>query len=255
MSNMEDVNAVFENGQFVDRVFPDEDTIMMRTWYDTPRWKFFYKGLMFNLKRNFTGRFGFLTNFSWMWRTYRKVEWDPGDPDQFVYPSPSSLDMENYGRRWSFHFSAFYRLPFDITIATYINGNDGSFIADETGDYEWDASSARIYLRSNNRRVTDIIWSAYNEYYVGKQWGSSGRRTDPLWSINFRLAKSVNIDRFRVEAAIDFFNVFNWCAYSSFSSNDIRRDIVDEDNPVNIYQRQTSPQPPRSAQLSLKFRF
>jgi len=36
MSNMEDVNEVFENGQFVDRVFPDEDTIMMRTWYDTP---------------------------------------------------------------------------------------------------------------------------------------------------------------------------------------------------------------------------
>lgn len=255
MSNMEDVNAVFENGQFVDRIFPDEDTIWMRTWYDNPRWKFSYKGLMFNLKRSFTGKWGFLTNFSWMMRTHRRVEFDTLDPKQFVYPSPSSLDMENYGRRWSFHFSAFYRLPFDITIATYINGNDGLFISDETGDYEWDDSSARIYLRSNNRRVNDIIWQASNEYYVGKKWGTSGRRTDPLWMINLRLAKGLNIDRYRLEVAIDFFNVFNWSAYSSFSSNDIRRDFVDDDNPINIYQRQTSPQPPRSAQLSLKLSF
>jgi len=253
MSNMEDVNAVFENGQFVDRVFPDEDTIWMRTWYDTPRWKFFYKGLLFNLKRSFTGKWGFMTNFSWMWRTYRRVEWDPGDPKQFVYPSPSSVDMENYGRRWSFHFSAFYRLPFDILIATYINGNDGIFIADETGDYAWDQSADRIYL-SNGRRVNDIVWQASNEYYVGKKWGTSGRRADPLWSINVRLSKGINIDRFRVEAAVDFFNVFNWCAYSSFEVNDIRRDFVDATG-INHYARQTSPQPPRAAQLSLKISF
>jgi len=253
MSNTEDVNAIFENGEFVDRKFPDFNTIWMRTWYDPPRWKFYYKGLQFNLKRNFTGRWGFMANYSFMWRTYRKKEWDPGDPQQFVYPSPSSLDMENYGRRWAFHLSAFYRLPWDIMVSTYINGNDGIFIADTTGDYEWDQSAPRITL-SNGRRVSDIVWLAANDYYVGKKWGTSGRRTDPLWIINLRLSKGININRFRLEAALDVFNVFNWAAYSSFETNDIRRDYVDSSG-INHYTRKTSPQAPRSAQLSLRIVF
>jgi hypothetical protein len=253
MSNMEDINAVFQDGKFVDRKFSDYNTIWMRTWYDDPRWKFFYKGLQFNLKRNFTGRWGFLANYSLMWRTYRRVAWDPGNPEQFIYPSPSSLDMENYGRRWSLHISAFYRLPWDILVATYINGNDGIWIADTTGDYAWDATAPLVTL-SNGRRVSDIVWQTANDYYSGKQWGSTGRRTDPLWMVNLRFSKGVNIRKFRVQAALDVFNVFNWCAYSSWETNDIRRDYVDSSG-INRYQRQTSPQSPRAAQLSLNFQF
>jgi hypothetical protein len=231
----------------------------MRTWYDEPRWRFFYKGLMFNLKRNFAGRWGFMANYSLTWRTYRKTTWDPCDPQQFVYPNPSSLDMENYGRRWALHFSAFYRLPWDILISTFINGYDGIFIADETGDYEWDATSPQVTLRSRAsdgtyRRVSDIVWLAFNDYYVGKEWGSSGRRTDQVWTINLRLSKGINIKRFRIEGAIDFFNLFNWCAYSSFETNEIRRDYEDSSG-VNRYQRKTSPQSPRRAQFSLKIDF
>ncbi len=253
MSNMEDVNAVFEDGQFVDRRFPDYDTIWMRTWYDEPRWKFFYHGLQFNLRRNFTGRWGLLANYSLMWRTYRRVAWDPGNPEQFVYNSPSGLDMENYGRRWSLHISAFYRLPWDILVSTYINGNDGIFVADTTGDYAWDASAPRVTI-SNGRRVNDIVWQAANDYYTGKQWGTTGRRTDQLWEVNFRLSKGINFGRFRAEVMIDVFNVFNWTAYSSWSTNDIRRDYVDSSG-INQYKRQTSPQSPRAAQLSLKLNF
>ena len=253
MSNMEDINAVFEDGAFVDRLFPDYDTIWMRTWYDPPRWKFFYSGLQFNLRRNFTGKWGMLANYSLMWRTYRKTAWDPGDPNQFIYSSPSDLDMVDYGRRWAFHFSAFYTLPWDVTISTYINGNDGIFIADSTGDYAWDASAPRVTI-SNGRVVNDIVWQAANDYYTGHTWGTTGRRTDSLWEVNVRLAKGVMIGRFRVQAMIDVFNLFNWTAYSSWATNDIRRDYVDSSG-VNQYLRQTSPQRPRAAQLSLKLTF
>ena len=253
MSNMEDVNAIFENGQFVDRRFPDYDTIWERTWYDDPRWKFKYSGLQFNFKRNFVDNWGFMANYSLMWRTYRKLAWDPGDPQQFIYGDSSKLDMENYGRRWSLHISAFYRLPYDILLSTYINGNDGMFVADTTGDYEWDESAPRVTL-SNGRRVSDIVWQAANDYYTGKQWGSTGRRTDQLWIVNLRLSKGININRFRIEAAIDVFNAFNWANYSSFESNDIRRDYVDSSG-INHYTRKTSPQEPRAAQLSLKIEF
>ncbi len=253
MSNMEDVNAVFQDGKFVDRKFPGYNTIWMRTWYDPPRWKFFYKGLQFNLKRNFTGRWGFLVNYSLMWRTYRRTQWDPGNPEQFIYPNPSSLDMENYGRRWAFHISAFYRLPGDFLISTYINGNDGILIADTTGDYVWDQSAPLVTL-SNGRRVSDIVWQTANDYYAGKQWGSSARRTDPLWMVNLRLSKGLNVSRLRFELALDVFNIFNWCAYSSWETNDLRRDYVDSSG-INRYERQTSPQSPRAAQLSLNVRF
>jgi hypothetical protein len=253
MSNMEDVNAIFQDGKFVDRKFPAYNTIWMRTWYDPPRWKFFYKGLQFNVKRNFTGRWGFLANYSLMWRTYRRTQWDPGNPEQFIYPNPSSLDMENYGRRWAFHVSAFYRLPWDIMVATYINGNDGIWIADTTGDYAWDQSAPLVTL-SNGRRVSDIVWQAANDFYTGKQWGSTGRRTDPLWMVNLRFSKGLNISRLRFELALDVFNIFNWCAYSSWETNDIRRDYVDSSG-INRYLRQLSPQSPRAAQLSLNVRF
>ncbi len=253
MSNMEDVNAVFSNGAFVDRRFPGYDTIWERTWYDEPRWKFDYSGLQFNVKRNFVGSWGFMANYSLMWRNYRKLEWDPGDPNQFVYSSPSDLDMDHYGRRWALHISAFYRLPYDILLSTFINGNDGVFVADTNGDYAWDQSAPQVTL-SNGRRVGDIVWIANNDYYAGKQWGSQGRRTDSLWIVNLRLAKGVTIKQFRFEAALDLYNAFNWVNYSSFESNDIRRDFTDSAG-INHYTRQTSPQPPRSAQLSFKIQF
>ena len=125
-SYMEDVNAVFTNGAFTGRVFPDFDTIWMRTWYggDDRRWKFDYKGLQFNIKRNFTGRWGMMANYSLMWRKYYKLAFDPTDPKQFVYASPSDLDMNNYGIGWAVHVSAFYRLPWDILVSD-VHQRDG----------------------------------------------------------------------------------------------------------------------------------
>lgn len=246
-SYQEDINAVFADGKFVDRKFPDFNTIWQRTFYtgNDRRTKFDYKGLQFNIKRNFTGRWGMMANYSFHWRRYQKLAFDPTDPDQFVYPSPSSLNMDNYGIRWSFHLSAFYRFPLDIMVSAFVNGQSGIFVGDRTGDYDVNDSPPRVTL-SNGRRVSDILWIAQNSYYVGKQWGSQGRYTDDVWSVNIRLSKTFKIKRVRLEAMIDFYNAFNWAAYTSFQSVDIRHDY---------YDQKTSPQTPRAAQLSLKIGF
>ncbi|MBM3294254.1 MAG: TonB-dependent receptor [Candidatus Aminicenantes bacterium] len=254
-SYMEDVNAVFQNGEFVGRRFPEFDTIWMRTWYggDARRWKFDYKSLQFNVKRNFTGRWGLMANYSLMWRTYYKLLFDPTDAKQFVYASPRDLDMVNYGIRWAFHFATFYRLPWDILLSTFVNGTSGIFQADTTGDYAWDATAPTITL-ANGRRVANIAWQAKNNYFAGKKWGDQGRYTDDTWSVNVRLAKGVRLGKYRFEFACDVYNVFNWAAYSSYESTDIRRNFTDTAG-INRYANKIGPQTPRAAQLTFKVEF
>ncbi len=254
-SYMEDINAVFTNGQFTGRVFPDFDTIWQRTWYsgDERRWKFDYKGLQFNIKRNFTGRWGMMANYSLMWRKYFKLAFDPTDPDQFVYSSPSDLDMNNYGIRWAFHFSAFYRLPWDFLVSTFVNGTAGIWQNDTTGNYAWDATAPTITL-SNGRKVTNILWQSQNSHYAGGKWGQKGRYTDDIWTVNVRLSKAVRISKLNLELALDVYNVFNWTAYSSFDSLDIRRDYADSAG-LNRYRNKIGPQSPRAAQLMIKVAF
>ena len=157
----------------------------MKTWYggDERRWKFDYKGLLFNLRRNFSGRWGFMTNYSLMWRNYHQLQWDTYDPRQFVYADSSDLNWTNFGIRWAFHLSAFYRLPWDVLVSGYVSGQSGIYIQDETGDYAWDATAPLVTI-SNGRRVSDIAWQARNAYYVGKKWGESGRHTDDVWNVN-----------------------------------------------------------------------
>jgi hypothetical protein len=259
-SYMEDVNAIFTNGAFTGRIFPDFDTIWMRTWYggDDRRWKFDYKGLQFNIKRNFTGRWGMMANYSLMWRKYYKLKFDSTDPKQFVYSSPSDLDMNNYGIPWAIHVSAFYRLPWDILVSTFINGTSGIFMADVTGDYAWDATAPTIKLAPGQtgtvRTVTDIVWQAKNSYFAGKKWGAQGRRTDDLWTVNARLSKGFTFGKFRASLAIDIYNLFNWAAYQSWQSNDIRRNYTDTSG-VNWYMNKIAPQSPRAAQLTVKIEY
>jgi hypothetical protein len=259
-SYMEDVNAIFQNGAFAGRLFPDFDTIWMRTWYggDARRWKFDYKGLQFNIKRNFTGRWGLMANYSFMWRNYYKFQFDPTDQKQFVYSSSRDLDMKNYGIRWAFHLSAFYRLPWDVLVSAFVNGTSGIFQADVTGDYAWDATAPTIKLAPGQtgtiRTVSDIVWQAKNSYFAGKKWGSQGRTTDDNWSVNVRLAKGLRVSKVRFELAIDFYNVFNWVSYSSYESHDIRRDYVDSAG-INRYLNKIGPQTPRAAQITVKVEY
>jgi hypothetical protein len=254
-SNSEEVNAVFKDGAFVDRRFPDFDTIQMKTWYggDDRRWKFDYKGLQINIKRNFSGKWGFMANYSWMWRNYSRVKFDTYDPVQFIYSQPGDMSWTNYGIRWAFHLSAFYRLPWDILLSTYVSGQSGIYVQDETGDYAWDATAPLVTL-SNGRRVSDILWQAKNAYYVGKKWGANGRNTDDVWTVNARMSKGFTVGRYRLELSLDFYNIFNWCGYSSFGNVDVRRDYVDGSG-INQYRLKTSPQSPRAAQLTVKFEF
>ncbi len=243
-SYQEDINAIFSNGAFVDRKFPGYDTIWQRTFYkgDDRRTKYDYKGLQLGIKRNFTGSWGLMTNYSFHWRNYQKLAFDPTDPEQFVYSSPSDLDMKNYAVNWSFHFSFFYRFPYEIMLSTFINGNGGTFMSDRTGDYGVNESAPRVTI-SNGRRVADIVWQAKNSYYVGKKWGTSGRSTDDIWSANFRLSKAIVVSAVRLEVGLDLYNAFNWGGYRSFQSVDIRHEF---------YDIKTSPQAPRAIQFSLK---
>ena len=243
----EDVNAVFENGQFVDRIFPDYNIIWMRSMYrdNSPR-KDYYKSIQFQLRRNFTGSWGMMANFSLMWRDHKRPNFDPGDPRQFVYASASDQDQTGIGNRWSFHLTGFVRLPLGFMISTFINGNSGEWVNDMTGDYAWDADAPTVTL-SNGRGVDDIVWEASNYYYVGKKHGESGRYTDTLWSVNLRLSKGLNISNFRAELYFDIYNLFNWAAYRSFRSSDIRR--------PDRYPTKTNPQTTRTAQVSLRISF
>ena len=246
-TSQEDVNAVFENGKFVGRRFPDFDTIWMRTMYsgDARRADFDFKGLQFQLKRNFAKDWGFLINYSRSWNSYHRLAFDPRSTDQFIYANPSDLSMTNYGPRWAFHASFFYRLPWNFLTSAYVSGQDGYYFADRTGDYVWNASAPTLFL-SNGRKVTDILWQAQNSYWVGKKFGTSGRRTEPLWNFNVRVQKSVMIGKFRLDLSLDVFNVFNSAVYTSWGSFDVR-------NPR--YTEQTNPQTPRSMQLNFKIEF
>jgi len=246
-SYQEDINAVFSNGQFVDYRFPDFNTIWQRTFYSGSdrRTSFDYKGLQFNIKRNFTGKWGMMANYSFHWRTYKQLAFDPTDPKQFVYGDASALNMKNYGVTWSFHLSTFYRLPWDIMVAAFVTGQSGVFVSDRTGDYDVTQSAPRVTI-SNGRRVSDLVWGAFNSYYVGKEWGTQGRTTDQLWSVNFRLSKAIQLGHFRVEAIMDVFNAFNWASYNTFDSVDVRSEY---------YKDKVGPQSPRSFQVSLRIGF
>jgi hypothetical protein len=246
-TSQEDVNAVFEDGKFVGRKFPDFDTIWMRTMYsgDARRAYFDFKGLQFQLKRNFAETWGFLINYSRSWNSYHRTKFDPGSTDQFVYANPSDISMINYGPRWAFHASFFYRLPWGFLASAYVSGQDGFFFADKTGDYAWNDTAPTLLL-SNGRKVTDILWQARNSYWVGKKFGASGRRTDSLWNFNVRVQKSVAVGKFRLDLSLDVFNVFNSAVYQSWGSFDIRHPR---------YEEKTNPQTPRSMQLNFKVEF
>ena len=244
---IDEVNAVFENGQFVDRIWPELNGITRKTTYygDDLIHDFTYKGLQFNLKRNFAGRWGAMINYTFMWRSYNKYRWAQNEVNQFVYANASDLSMENYGVNWVFHASFFYRFPWDIMVSTYISGQSGVWMNDITGDWEWNDDAPRVYL-SNGRRVDDIVWEANNSYYVGRKYGLQGRMTNQLWLFNVRLAKTIKISRFRVEASVDFYNSFNSATYNTWYTLDIRNPRYDEER---------NPQSPRSVQLNLTIRF
>jgi hypothetical protein len=203
------------------------------------------KTFQFNLKRNFAGNWGFMVNYSRLMNSYHKIKWDPGDPDQFVYASPSDVDMINYGIGWVVHGSLFYRFPYDIMVSAYIRGQEGKWYNDVDGDYAWNDDAPRVTL-ANGRRVGDIVWQAKNSYWAGRKFGESGRYADDMWQINFRFQKGIRISSVRVMASIDLFNVFNLAGYDNFGSMDIRHPRYDEIR---------SPQTPRSAQLNLRIEF
>ena len=153
--------------------------------------------------------------------------------------------MDRYGIRWSFHMSTFYRLPWNFMVSMYVNGQSGVFVSDRTGDYDVTESAPRVTI-SNGRGVSDIVWAAFNSYYVGKKWGTQGRYTDNIWSVNMRFSKAFQIGKVRLEGYIDIYNLFNWAAYGSYDSVDIRSEY---------YNDKVSPQIPRSAQLTFKIGF
>jgi hypothetical protein len=130
-------------------------------------------------------------------------------------------------------------------IATFINGNSGTWVNDVTGDYGLTDAAPRVTL-SNGRLVNDILWAAKNSYLRGKVFGEFGRWTEPVWNINVRLQKGLNISKIRFETSVDFFNVFNWSSYQGYESADIRN---------ARYVNKTTPQSARAVQLNLRVEY
>lgn len=247
-SNVEDVNAIFQNGQFVGRIFPQYDAIQMRTTYTgaNRRTYYSYEGLLFDVKRNFTKHGGFVLNASKMWNAYVRLKWDPGDPQQFVYSSPGDLAQHNVGVTWILHASGFYQLPFGIGASVILTGESGVWVNDLTGAYGL-FDTAPLVTLSNGRQVQDIVWLAKNSFDRGGAFGLYGRTTTPQWIPNVRFSKGVTIkEKYWAEASFDLYNVFNSCYYGGWSSADIRN---------SLYTTQVSPSSPRTAQLNLRFRF
>jgi hypothetical protein len=243
----ENVNPIYQDGKFVGYRFPDFDTIWQETTYEgsARRQHFHFNGLEFNLRRNFTARWGFMINYSHFWRNFKRTAWDPGDPYQFVYSSPSDVNEYNYGVTWSFHVSAFYVFPWGIQLSTFVTGQSGEWENDISGNYGFYDSAPRVIL-SNGRKVGDIAWSALNSYYKGGKFGLYGRYTDPIWRFNVRLQKQFKFSKYYVNIAIDFFNILNSVSYGSWLSNDVRSPN---------YSVPSTASSPRAAQMSLRFGF
>ena len=110
----------------------------------------------------------------------------------------------------------------------------------------WNADAPRIRL-PNGRTVSDIIWQARNSYYVGRDYGASGRYTDDVYNLNLRVSKEFSMGDDRLELSFDAFNLFNWAAYTGFLSSDVRR--------PDRYPVEVDPQRPRAMQANVRYVF
>lgn len=244
----EDINAIFsEDGSFIGRTYPQYNMISQRAMWegDERRRQYSYDTIQFTMRRNFTEKAGLMASYSHFWRKEDYLRFGPYNVAQFVYASPDDMDIINLGYRWVFKVSAFYVLPADISMSVFFNAQSGRFLADRSGDYGYYDDPPEVVL-SNGRVVSDIIWNARNSYWAGRRYGGSGRTTDPEFRANLRFQKAFSIQRYNLQVALDFYNIFNWCTYRRWRSNDIRD--------VN-YDLMVNPQPPRAAQLTLRFVF
>jgi hypothetical protein len=244
----EDINAIFSaDGRFIGRVWPQWDTVTRREWFsgDERRRLFLYHTIQLTMRRNFTNKGGLNANFSYFWRKEDFFKFGPGNPYQFVYTNPDDADRINYGYRWVFKVSAFYLLPYDISLSAFFNAQSGRTFASNSGNYDYYADPPGVTL-SNGRVVDDIVWEAFNSYYAGGRYGAVSRTSDPTFLFNVRFQKDFNYEKYSFQAALDFFNLFNWSTYRNWRAHDIRD---------RNYDLQTTPQAPRAAQLSFRFIF
>ena len=244
----EDINAIFsDDGRFIGRTWPQWDGVTRREWFsgDERRRLFRYDTLQITLRRNFTERAGLMASYSHFWRKEDHLKFSPNLVKQFVYASPDDMDRVNYGYRWVFKVAGFYLLPADISMSAFFNAQSGRFMVDRYGDYGYYDDAPDVVL-SNGRVVSDIIWNANNHYFAGREWGTSGRTTDPEFLFNLRFQKAFAFQRYNFQVALDFFNIFNWATYRNWRAHDPRD---------TNYDMAVNPQPPRAAQLSFRFVF
>jgi hypothetical protein len=243
-----DANVVFADGTF-ERIDPDFNAVNRREFLegDQRMRKVSYKSLQVSLRRNFTSRSGVLASFSRFFTKMDFLRFDPTETFQFAYASVDDLDRSNYGPRWNVKVAGYYTFPKDFSVSAFLNGTSGQWVNDITGDYAWNDDAPRVSL-SNGRVVSDIIWQARNSYFAGRRYGASGRYSDNTYNLNLRAQKGINLGgRRRLELSADLYNAFNWGAFASFQSADVRR--------LDVYPVQITPQRPRALQANVRFAF
>ena len=249
VSESSDANVTFSaDGTTFSRIDPTFDFVNMRQFLegDERIRSVGYRSLQLSVRRNFTRQSGVLASFSRFWTSMDFRRFDPTKTYQFVYASPDDMDRTNYGPRWNAKVAAYYLLPAEISLSTFINATSGEWVNDITGDYAWNADAPRVRL-PNGRMVADILWQARNSYVVGKQWGASGRYTDNQYLFNLRAQKSFNLGRERIDVSVDLYNLFNLAAYAGYETADVRR--------TDRYPVQISPQAPRAVQANVRYVF
>ena len=248
VSESRDANVRFNADGTFSRLDPTFDRVNFRDFLtgDSRLRDVTYKSLQISVRRNFTARAGLLASFSRYWTKEDWRRFDETETYQFAYASPDAMDRSDYGPRWNGKISGFYMLPKGVALSTFINAYSGEWVNDITGDYAWNADAPRIRL-PNGRQVANIIWQARNSYYVDRQYGASGRYTDNVYNVNLRVVKEFVLGSDKLELSADWFNLFNWSAYTGYESADIRR--------PNLYGNQINPQRPRAMQANVRFLF
>src|SRR5262249_26504773 len=142
------------------------------------------------------------------------------DTLQFYGISPDDVLSQRATGRHLARFSAFVKIPGDITLSTVYAFTQGNRSNVMTGDFPLNATAPRVVL-SNGRSVADPFFNI--AYPIARKNDVTMLKADDAHLVNLRILKSFVFPGGRkIEASGDVFNLFNNAAATGFLSADSR---------------------------------